>query len=79
MTMQTAGRSLSDAILAAVAEAEGVDETDLTPPLYEAINPEALDTLFRDSGGTIEFQYHGYTVMIDHEGTISLKEDASAR
>ena len=79
MDTEPTDRSPSDAVLAAVAEAEGVDEADLTPPLYEAIDPEALDTLVRAGGGTLEFQYHGYTVAVDHEGAASLEAVASGR
>lgn len=73
MPVEATERSLSGAVLAAVAEAEGVDEMELAPPLYEAINPEALDTLFRETSGTVEFQYHGYRVTVDHEEGVSVE------
>ncbi|OIB56551.1 HalOD1 output domain-containing protein [Natrialba sp. SSL1] len=45
--------SPSQAIIEAVAAREGVDPTEIEPPAYEplysVINPEALDSLFRDT------------------------------
>ncbi|ELY86610.1 hypothetical protein C483_19410 [Natrialba hulunbeirensis JCM 10989] len=45
--------SPSQAIIEAVAAREGVDPTEIEPPAYEplysVINPEALDSLFRDA------------------------------
>ncbi|ELY97039.1 hypothetical protein C482_14109 [Natrialba chahannaoensis JCM 10990] len=45
--------SPSQAIIEAVAAREGVDPTDIEPPAYEplysVVNPEALDSLFRDA------------------------------
>jgi hypothetical protein len=64
--------TVSEAVLAAVAEREGVDETELETPLYEAIDPDALDDLFRDGRGHVSFQYAGYVVTIDHDRNIKL-------
>nr|WP_226007851.1 HalOD1 output domain-containing protein [Natrinema salinisoli] len=62
------------AVVSAVAEAEGVDHVDL-PPLYNVIDPEALNALFTsDSGGvsTVEFEYAGYAVVVRGEGTVEV-------
>ena len=56
--------SLSEQVIRAVAEAEAVDPLDLNPPLYSAINPDALDALFRETTGEVRFTYHGHTVTI---------------
>ena len=66
------GHTLSEAVLAAVAEREGVREDELEPPLFDAVNPESLDTLFRDSTGTVTFEYAGYDVTVDSEGQVRL-------
>lgn len=67
------------AILAAVAAREGTDVADL-PPLYEAIDPDALETLFEPTRegatrtGRLEFTYSGYvvTLVCDRDGTLNV-------
>lgn len=59
----------SRAVVEAVAVAEGVDPTELSPPLYTAIDPDVLDELFsRDSGGEragqLVFEYLDYEVTV---------------
>ncbi|MBV0923840.1 hypothetical protein KTS45_06450 [Halomicroarcula limicola] len=39
---------LSEAVVYAVAAAKGVDPLDLDERLYDHVNPEALDELFRE-------------------------------
>ncbi|ELY91830.1 HalOD1 output domain-containing protein [Natrialba taiwanensis] len=63
---------LSKRIVREVADFEGRDPADL-PPLYEAIDPEALEMIFtRTEGGTmrtgkIDFLYAGHVVTIEYE------------
>ncbi|ADB63537.1 hypothetical protein Htur_4765 (plasmid) [Haloterrigena turkmenica DSM 5511] len=62
------------AVVSAVAEAEGVDRIDL-PPLYNAIDSEALNDLFTSDSGavsSVEFQYAGYSVVVRGEGTVEV-------
>lgn len=77
--------SLSYEVVAAVADREGVEPTDIEPPkydaLYEVINPEALDSLFspRENGmhrasGRIEFDYCGYHVVVTSDGDVDVTE-----
>ncbi|GAB3664149.1 HalOD1 output domain-containing protein [Halopiger thermotolerans] len=79
-------QSLSFAIISAVAEREGVDPTDIEPPeyeaLYDAINPEALDSLFapRTDGtartaGRVEFSYCDYHVVVTSDGDVDVYDD----
>lgn len=81
-------RSLSFDVIAAVAEREGVDPTEIEPPEYESlyavVNPEALDALFapRQDGsdrisGRVEFTFNGYHVVITGDGEVRLREDSS--
>ncbi|ARS88717.1 HalOD1 output domain-containing protein [Natrarchaeobaculum aegyptiacum] len=81
--------SLSFEVIAAIAEREGVDPTDIEPPTYEAlydvINPEALDSLFapREDGtprstGTVEFLFCGYHVTVSSDGTVDVAEPEDA-
>ena len=79
-------QSLSYEVIAAVAEREGVDPTDIEPPeyesLYEAINPEALDSLFapRSNGtertrGRVEFTFCDYHVVVTSEGEVEVRDE----
>jgi len=69
--------TVSEAVLVAVAAREGVPEAELDPPLYEAIDPEALDAVFRDTSGRISFEYCGYRVTVDVDGTADRSEHVS--
>ncbi|WP_049925386.1 HalOD1 output domain-containing protein [Halopiger goleimassiliensis] len=80
--------SLSFEVIAAVAEREGVDPTDIEPPtydaLYDVINPEALDALFspREDGtpradGQVEFPFCGYHVVVTSDGDVELEDGDS--
>ena len=66
-----AERRATYAIVSAVASAEGRDITDL-PPLYEAIDPDALNTLMSPTAETgadrIVFRYCGYEIEVDKTG-----------
>ena len=75
MTERTRDEHLSQSVIAAVADAEGVDPTELSVPLYEAIDPDALDALFRSDGvaaGQIRFSYHGYQITVYDDGQLDL-------
>jgi hypothetical protein len=81
-TDDTLTLTVSERIIEAVAEREGVSPTALAQPLNEVIDPEALDTLFEPqpngeqrSEGRVEFQYYGYTVTVDMDGSVRLDAD----
>lgn len=67
---------LSEAVVRAVADAEGVDPIDLDTPLYEAIDPDALDRLFESQKGRptgrLTFSYRGYDVCVTADGQLTL-------
>lgn len=76
----TADEPLSMAVVKLVADAEGVQPTALRP-LYSAIDPDALDSLFEQSTeggpsflGQVQFRYHGYDVCVDENGRVTLTE-----
>lgn len=72
--------SLSQVVVEAVASAEGVDPLDLEVPLYEAVDPDALDALFQSGTtveGRVEFEYYGYEVAVTGDGCVTL--DAADR
>lgn len=71
----------SQAVVERIAAREGVDPTELTP-LFEAIDPDALDRLvgmagYSDSPLQIEFPYHGYNVTVTGDGVVHIDEDVA--
>lgn len=63
----------SDAVLEAVADEKGIDERDLDPPLFEAIDPDALDSLFRDTMCEVTFTYDEYVVTVDQANEVEVR------
>ena len=69
--------TLSEAIVVAVAEREGMSPLEI-PPLFETIDPDALDSLFRErSAGRVSFEYAGYEVVICGRDRLLLHETES--
>ncbi|UPM42894.1 HalOD1 output domain-containing protein [Halocatena salina] len=59
-------------VIEAVGDVAGVDETEITTPLNEVIDPEALNALFKNGvGGEVRFTFDGYriTVTVSEDGT----------
>ena len=65
--------SVSEAVLSAVADREGVGPEELGTPLYDVIDPEALDNLFRNGSGRVTFEYMNYVVTVDNRGTVRVE------
>lgn len=71
--------SATHAVVEAVADARGVSPVDLHPPLYSAVDTDALDR-FVDShpdrsageGVRIQFRYCGFEVTVAGDGEVSL-------
>ncbi|WP_440772141.1 HalOD1 output domain-containing protein [Natronorubrum sp. DTA28] len=65
--------SVTETIVDAVSEAEDCDPLTL-PPLWNVIDPEALDALFeptrggRPRTGRVSFVYAGYEITVDSTG-----------
>lgn len=55
-----------------IAEQKDVQPEDLNPPLFELVDPDALDRLVK-STGSVSFEYHGYHVTVDHSANVSLQ------
>ncbi|RKD97043.1 HalOD1 output domain-containing protein [Halopiger aswanensis] len=75
----------SQAIIAAVADHEGVDVTEIEPPEYDplftVINPEALDELFdRPSAGParVHLEYAGYAITVHSDGRVDVDDPPSS-
>lgn len=56
--------SISKAVIRALAEADDCDPADLTPPLYETIDPDALNALYARASPHVHFDYGEYHVEI---------------
>ena len=53
-------------IVEAVAEQEGTDPLEVTPPLHDVVDAEALEALVRSGEGiAVSFVYAGYVVHVD--------------
>ncbi|WP_435073958.1 HalOD1 output domain-containing protein [Halorubrum sp. HHNYT27] len=71
-------------IVLAVADAEGVDMTELrAPPLYEVVDVVGIEKAFfgqnqhnnaRPGTGTIEFHYAGYLIKVRSDGWVQVHE-----
>jgi len=71
-------------VVETVAAKEGVDPTDLSPPLYTAIDPDVLDAMFserdqREGVGRLVFEYLGYEVTVRGDGGVSVAENGDGR
>jgi hypothetical protein len=53
-------------VVEAVATVRGVDPVDLDVPLFEAVDPDALDTLFESDVPDLQvtFRYHGHDIVL---------------
>lgn len=71
-SMSSYEQTTSEAVLAAVAERRGIDETKLERPIYDAVDPDALDSLFRSGAGEVTFRYLGYRVTVDADRNVDL-------
>jgi len=53
-------------VIEALAEAEGIDPLELDPPLYEAIETDALESLAgHDGEWALQFTVDGHVVAVD--------------
>lgn len=79
------GERLSTAVVNAIAAHEDTDPNDIRPQLYDAVDPDALDSLFGPrvdgkprKGGRVVFSYHGHRVSAHSDGDVYVGEDDEA-
>jgi len=67
--------TIVDEIIEQVATREKSDPFSL-PPLYETIDPNALETVFESSNDMliIQFSYYGYDITIEDSGTVTVAD-----
>jgi hypothetical protein len=67
----TETETVSDTVVRALADSKGVDPTRLDVPLYDVVDPDALDALFVSGGGCrVAFSYADRRVVVDGAGTV---------
>ena len=71
---------LSERVVRKLSEVKGVDEERIEP-LYNSVDPDALDAIFRDLsdgpervGGRVEFTHEGCDVTVRADGGVSVDE-----
>ena len=66
--------TVSERVIHAVADREGVSPLDISPPLFDAVDPDALDQLYAAGrrGPTVECRYAGYRVTVTDGGHVEL-------
>ncbi|MFC6974156.1 HalOD1 output domain-containing protein [Halomicroarcula sp. GCM10025709] len=75
-------RSVTHTVISAVARYEGVDPASLTPPLFDVVDPDALDALFADRyvgtpGLRCAFTYRGHRVEVESSGSVTVRDYAA--
>lgn len=75
-TDETDERSVSQAVIDAIAAVEGTPPTELSPPLYDVVDPEALNKVFagKASLGKVVFDYNSYEVSVGADGHVAVKD-----
>lgn len=71
--------SICETVVNAVADAKGVDPLELDPPLYDAIDPDALERFATAHGTSVAFTLAGYQVTVhESDRVVVCSEDGSA-
>lgn len=82
---RSGGRSepLAVSVVEAMAERAGVDATDFDRPLYDVIDPDALEELFPVDAagrprcrGRVSFAYGDFMVEVASDGEVQVTEPA---
>ena len=70
---------LSEAVVAAVADAMDISVLEVSPPLYEVLDPDALEAAVDsmtdtpdERPGRIEFAYSGFEVTVTAQREVSV-------
>lgn len=66
---------LSLAVVECISEADGGDP-DPRPPLYEVVDPEALNNLFREqNNGEVTFTYLDYEITVNGDAVVTRRTE----
>lgn len=76
------GDAPSTAVIEATADLHRVDPADLEQPLYEVIDPDALDKLVADTAAdngqpsiSVQFTYDGCLVNVSSDGSVEVSRN----
>lgn len=66
------------AVVSAVAKQTGVPEESLHPPLFDVIDPDALNAVLTSQSTTetavsVSFDYAGYRITVDSDQAVTVK------
>lgn len=71
-------------IVQEVSAREGVDPVDLTIPLFDMIDSDALESLVKSTSDSqpqanlrVEFAYYGYVVTVHGSGRVTIDEQST--
>lgn len=74
-------KSLTEGVFTAIADLDETDATAIEPPLYEILDPDALNCLFAPLadgtpriGGRVVFPYCGYEVTAYSDGRVCVTD-----
>ncbi|MFH5802044.1 HalOD1 output domain-containing protein [Haladaptatus sp. CMAA 1911] len=70
-TTPTDTESITAAVVTAVTEANG---TKPATPLYEVIDPDALEALYQHGSPEVSFEYMGSHVTVHSDRTVSISD-----
>ena len=74
------GELVTQTVLRAVSVFRNREMTALEEPLYDTIDPDALDSLFNErSTGTLTFEYCGCVVTVHTAGTVYVQDARTVR
>jgi len=60
-------------VIETIAAVTGDDPLTMSPPLYEVVDTDALDTLYeRGADVCVEFEYNGHQVVIGDDQTVTV-------
>lgn len=76
LTRSKGTESLTTSLILEIAEQEGVDPIDLSPPLNTAIDLDGLRALFCDTQAgfvRVEFTYAGHHITIEGDDDVQIE------
>lgn len=75
-TQRPVSQTVSEEVIRSVADAKGIEPTEL-PPLYDTLDPDALDSVFAASSvvrGKVIFEYEGFLVTVTDDDQVVVEE-----
>ncbi|MBX0304197.1 HalOD1 output domain-containing protein [Haloarcula salinisoli] len=64
--------TVSERVIHTIADRDGISPLDISPPLFDAVDPDALDRLCGDSDVTVAFEFAGYRVTVRDGSRVEL-------